>query len=407
MKKPCLTIIYALAVPCLISSCSSEESPAHVFRLHEEDGVMIAETTGGPKYTGELFEYEELYHLEQDESREETLLSDARIARMDEEGYVYVTDGGNNRIAVFGPDGSFSHSFGREGAGPGEFRSPRLLGFDGDMVVVVDSMLQRTLLFRQDGTFIRSFEYPRVNMIENVFYNTMSAWPAPGSGSVLIQQGMGMTETGQSITFRAVVLSPDGELLTDLRAPQSMVPRDYEGLPMMHYFPGVGLGRSLLEEPVLELFGLDGTLQKKIRIEYQPEPVTQGDREQVRDAMRQYLGSIEDDRQREIYQQRLDDLSFPSSKSFWFSVVLGTDGFFWASVPGYRMSLTASGTRHRVLSPEGEYLGVTSFPGVPASVSRAQLDHGHLIFMYEDEATGAPIITVFRLHSAIRGFTYP
>jgi hypothetical protein len=407
MKKPFLTIMCALAVPGLIAACSNEESPTHAFRLREENGVMIAETTGGPKFTGELFEYEELYQLEQDESREETLLSEARFARMDEEGYVYVTDGGNNRIAVFGPDGSFSHSIGREGSGPGEFRSPSLLGFDGDMVVVINNMLQRTLLFRRDGTFIRSFEYPRMNMLERVFYNTRSAWPAPGGGSVLIQQGMGMTETGQSITFRAAVLSPDGELLTDLRAPQSQVPRNYEGLPMMHYFPGVGLGRSLPEEPVLELFGLDGTLRKKIRIEYEPEPVTQGDREQVRDAMRQYLESIEDGRQREIYQQRLDDLSFPSSKSFWFSAVLGTDGFFWASVPGYRLSLTASGSRYRVLSPKGEYLGVTSFPDVPASVSRAQLDHGHLIFMYEDEATGAPIITVFRLHSAIRGFTYP
>ena len=407
MNKPCISIICALAIPCLLSACAGEESPAHAFRLSMENGIMIAETTGGPKYTRELFEYEELYHLEQDESREETLLSDARFARMDEQGYVYVTDGGNDRIAVFGPDGSFSHSFGREGAGPGEFRNPMLLGFLDDIVVVVDSMQQRTLLFRRDGTFIRSFGYPRVNMIENVFYNTISAWPGPEGGSVLVQQGMSMAETGQSITFRAVVLSPEGELLTDLRAPQSMLPRDYEGLPMMHYLPGVGFLRSLVEEPVLELFDLDGTLQKIIRIEYQPEPVTKDDRELVRNAMRQYMESIEDERQREIYQQRLDDLSFPANKLFWASTVLGTDGFYWASIPGYRMNVSASGTRSRVLSPEGEYLGITSFPDVPVSISRARLDHGHLLFMYEDEDTGAPVIAVFRIRSAIRGFTYP
>ena len=234
MKKPCLTIFISIAAISLFTACSSKVSPDHAFRLYEEDGVMIAETTGGPRYSGELFEYEELFNLEQDESRDETLLSSARSARMDDEGYFFVPDGGNDRIAVFRPDGTYSHSFGREGEGPGEFRSVGLLGFIDDMIMVVDPRLLRTLLFHKDGSFIRSFGFPRVNMIDNVFFNTMSAWPGPEGGSILLQQGMGQSESGPIITFRAAVLDAGGEVLTDLRTPQSALPRNYEGLSMMH-----------------------------------------------------------------------------------------------------------------------------------------------------------------------------
>ena len=285
--KPFLSMACVFVISCLLTVCSSSESTDHTFRISEMDGVTIAETSGGPKYTDELFEYEELYHLEQDESREETLLSEAQTARMDEGGYIYVTDSGNDRIAVFNPDGSFSHSIGRDGAGPGEFRDPRLLGILGDTILVTDNTLARTLLFQRDGTFIRSFGYTRINMADNLPIITMHAWPGPAGESVLIQQGMGMTESGQSFEFRAIVVSSEREIITDLRAPKTLIPRDYEGFPMMHYFPGLGIGRFLIEEPALEIFNLDGTLIKEIRVVYEPEPVTEADRDLVRRDLQQ------------------------------------------------------------------------------------------------------------------------
>ncbi len=407
MMKPCLSINYVLLAPFLLAGCSSPESPDHTFIVSEVDGVTIAETSGGPKYTGELFEYEELYHLEQDETREETLLSEAQTARMDGEGYIYVTDGGNDRIAVFRPDGSFSHSLGREGAGPGEFRDPRFLGILGDTILVTDNTLARTLLFQRDGTFIRSFGYTRINMVDNSPIITMHAWPGPAGESVLIQQGMGMTESGQSFEFRAIVVSSEREIITDLRAPKTLIPRDYEGFPMMHYFPGLGIGRFLIEEPALEIFNLDGTLLKKIKVMYDPEPVTEADRDLVRRELQQQMDEEMNEARRENMRRRLDSLSFPATKSFWYSVTLGSDGYFWASVPRNTWNADANGAQQRVLSPEGEYLGVTTFPDIPGYSPRVQVDQGHLIYMYEDETTGAPVVTVFRLSSAIRGFTYP
>ena len=401
------TILWLLVVLFHLSGCSMSGSSAHRFRLYEEDGVQIAVTTGGPKYATELFEYEELYRLEQDASREETLLGTARMALMDENGTIFVNDLVNFRVAVFSPDGSFSHSIGGEGGGPGEFRRPSLTGFFDDMVAVSDFRQSRTNLFSKDGVFVRAFRFPRMNSISGVSFITMSVWPYPGGGSVLIQQGLSRGRTEPLITFRGVLLDADGEVQLDIRAPRASVPRDFEGLPMVQYFPGVGFCRSLVEEPVLEIFDMTGTLRKRIRIDRDPEPVRPADRKLIHDFDQQWLETIEGVLEQESARRELEELSFPSYKSFWSEVTLGTDGYYWASIPGYLRNDSVSGEARRVLSPEGEYLGVTSFPEVAAISSTARLDYGHLLLMYQAHETGAPVVTVYRIRSTIDGFDYP
>lgn len=145
----------------LLSCSSSEDSLSHAFQVYEEDGVTIAKTTGGPKYEGELFEYEEVVRLEQDESNEETILYRANQYLMGEDGNYYVNDRGNSRIAVFGPDGKYVRSFGRDGDGPGEFRSLNLLWIRNNTVAVFDMRNRRTSLFNVDGNFLQSFSYSK------------------------------------------------------------------------------------------------------------------------------------------------------------------------------------------------------------------------------------------------------
>jgi DNA-binding beta-propeller fold protein YncE len=45
-------------------------------------------------------------------------------AVVDRDGYLYVADLGNNRIAVFDPRGRFLFAWGTFGTGDGQFRSP-------------------------------------------------------------------------------------------------------------------------------------------------------------------------------------------------------------------------------------------------------------------------------------------
>lgn len=45
-----------------------------------------------------------------------------RGVAVDDQGYIFVADSGNNRIQIFHPDGTFLRAFGCWGIGKGEFK---------------------------------------------------------------------------------------------------------------------------------------------------------------------------------------------------------------------------------------------------------------------------------------------
>ena len=46
----------------------------------------------------------------------------SRGVAVDEQGFIFVADSGNNRIQIFNPDGTFLRAFGRWGQNDGEFK---------------------------------------------------------------------------------------------------------------------------------------------------------------------------------------------------------------------------------------------------------------------------------------------
>jgi len=73
-------------------------------------------------------------------------------------GDLYLVDGVNNRVLVLNSRGKTNFSFGREGAGPGEFKHP--LGIDisdEGKVFIADSGNHRIQVFDLKGNFLRMF----------------------------------------------------------------------------------------------------------------------------------------------------------------------------------------------------------------------------------------------------------
>ena len=60
-----------------------------------------------------------------------------RHVAVDTSGMVYVSEEDNHRVSVFTTEGQFVTSFGRKGAGPGEFNSPQGLSVDNNGIVYV------------------------------------------------------------------------------------------------------------------------------------------------------------------------------------------------------------------------------------------------------------------------------
>lgn len=71
------------------------------------------------------------------------------------DGRIAVVNAGSQEVRVYDQDGRFLDAFGREGDGPGEFRSPRWIWQRADSLVVYDARQQRFAWFTADGRFVR------------------------------------------------------------------------------------------------------------------------------------------------------------------------------------------------------------------------------------------------------------
>ncbi|MFL5901433.1 MAG: 6-bladed beta-propeller [Solirubrobacterales bacterium] len=76
----------------------------------------------------------------------------------DSEGNIWVTDTENNRVEEFNSKGEYLSQFGKEGAGNGEFNSPKGLAIDSsDNIWVVDSGNNRVQEFNSKGEYLLKF----------------------------------------------------------------------------------------------------------------------------------------------------------------------------------------------------------------------------------------------------------
>ncbi len=405
--KCCHLITYTFVTLGLCTACSSVESPDHIFSIIEENGVPIALNSGGPKYTEPLFTYEELYRLDQDESREETILSGTGSPRMDADGNVYVGDSQNYRIAVFDNTGRFLKSIGREGSGPGEFRTLSLRGIFDDHVVAFDPSQLRITIFTIDGEFVQSILYPRITMKPSLFFNTTGAYPAPGNRIVVTQQAFAPVGDGTGSAFRVGVHTETGDELAEVISPPAPGPGNFIGAPILHYIPGRGILNVKCPEPEMEWYDLDGSLRQVIRLDIERDSVTASDRDRVTSEIRAEIENTPEGNQRTRPQRELDNIAFPNDRDPWFGALVDESGFIWAGEPRGSYLSPIHHRKWRLLSPEGEYLGDTYFPEVSGRAVAGRPSYGHLIMTWEDEETGAPVVAVFRVRSAIRGFTYP
>lgn len=122
-STPGPTLVAVVALTVGVTSCAADEPGVeHDFAVTVEDGVEVALTTGGPRYHGEIFEYEKLLEIRPDPGIEESILYDPMAMTVDESGNFYVSVHQDGRVAVFDPEGDWVRDIGRQGQGPGEFQ---------------------------------------------------------------------------------------------------------------------------------------------------------------------------------------------------------------------------------------------------------------------------------------------
>ncbi len=387
----------------------------HSFQTYMEGAVRIAETTGGPRFTEDLFTYELVLTLYQDEEIEESLLVGPYRFFMDENGAFFVEDAGSARIVVFNDEGHYSHSIGRMGAGPGEFASPTLQSVHQGVISVFDWRLRRLTHFQTDGSLVETISVPLDSPYMIPFYHE-----TPDGSSVLINrmenvesfqewirvsvydesQQVNWTKEFEKVKpwYRQINASPRGNI-----TPRTLY--HFGTSPLCTYDQLYGIIYTPGWEPYVDFYQPDGTHYQRYLSNIPYESTSRGDRQQVRQFLQERIES-NSGRSKENFITELDNLELPDHKAFWTNIEVDDNGFLWMEVPTlnmYNLSSRAVGRYYRVFSSEGEYLGTTQRP----FCYRSQIDNGHLLLISSDRESGEMELHVYMVHPAIEGLIYP
>jgi len=409
MRTSILSALIPISTILLISTGCSLDRGQHRFRIIEENGVKIALTTGGPQYSEPLFRYEPVLTLKQDQNREESLLYRPSIFVMAPDGYFYVEDNRNYRIAEFNPQGEYERSFGRKGGGPGEFGDFwAIVQFDGSILTIQDVFQRRLTRYRTDGELLDIISPSKGGMFDALHY-------APGGLLVVIDGEGEFREEHQFLRSLALVTDTSMEdTLTVIHSDWVNIGRRtfrddgtenrtsiiYSSSPTVKYVDGRGIMITSGMEPAIDWYDLDGNLLERIRVDLPQQPVTASMRSEYMAKRNAMLTERENPRP----PLPRESFAFSEFVGYWRDVRVDDAGYIWLrDVLDHWAFEHERGYLFHVIDPEGRYLGTTNLP----SDLGWTIYGGNLLHIDRDEETGARIPTVSRIVPAVPGLKYP
>jgi hypothetical protein len=403
-----------ILITALLTACSSQAGmDAHVFDVQDEDGVTVAVTSGGPKYSIELFTYEKELVLDTNQGTD-ALLYRPNQFMADATGTMYINDTGLASILVFDADGRYTHQIGRKGFGPGEATYWRIQLIEDGIIQLYGEKERRTTRFRTDGTLLDLATLPSsVDLIGNTSFIIL-----PDSRRLILTNTASAGKAPLNRRWGAVIFSAGWDTIGAVHTPWTRMATMIEGMsgkasflpvpiafgpqPTVLYHPAHGIILSPSEQPELQIYDLDGRLTRRIIIDREPEPVTETDREGYRQALLQRMDPSDTAtlRMNEVVAEQSE---YAAVKAYWGPAEVDDAGYLWLDTTLLPDAQEAGSHTFIVLSPEGEFLGTTTRPYRPnTSISR-----GRMYVLEEDPETGEILPTVYRITPAVRGLNYP
>ena len=145
-------VIFLAICLALFSACSKRaEDRGWSANIEIIDGIKVVTNPEEPKYGEFTFELEEDLAIG-DVNDEDYFFPNAVTLNVDNDGNIYVCDGGNRRVQKYDKSGIYLRTIGRQGQGPGEYMYPSRLFLDEDGNPLVND--SRSLLYYdKDGVF--------------------------------------------------------------------------------------------------------------------------------------------------------------------------------------------------------------------------------------------------------------
>lgn len=202
---------------------------------------------------------------------EESMLLEPTVIDADDDGNIYVLDRKAVQIKVFDPQGRFIRIIGRTGQGPGEFQSLRYFQITPqNNILAVDLIARRVTVFSLEGQFIKDLSAGKMWMFLEARMD--SNGDIIGSHTIMDQQA------------RTELVRFDADLQpvhTVASVPIARFPvfNPYFPLLMFAVTPDGNIIWGITTEYEFKVVNREGKTVKKIVKKYDPEILTQEDRE--------------------------------------------------------------------------------------------------------------------------------
>jgi hypothetical protein len=409
MRPQLVWICYLLIVLSYACSANPDE-PIHVFIISEKDGIQNAVNNGIPKYQGELFRFEILLTLEENQEKGESYLVRPTSFLNDDRGYYYIADRADARIVVYNASGYYVFSFGQRGAGPGDLDDPVLTEISNGLIDVWDRRLRRTTRYRTDGQVVDVLTSIKATNLDAIYHG-------PNQSVIEICKPYRRDTDYQIMQARVVIFNSGEDTLGAIES--EWVPISYvvtfdgdtpvsrtwvlfaSSRPNVIVVPDRGLYLTTGATPSLYFYDFTGREIRRIELNLAPQPVSEDEYnaqvQRLDDLINTTTGS-----RRTVFKAFKKELRVPETKTYWDRIVADDRGYIWLRVPELEKVREAlGGDLYRIINFEGEYIGDNRAPiglGVPT--------RGQLLCLPTDEETGLIVPTVYRIQSAITGWKY-
>ena len=195
-----LELVILLAICLALSSACSKGTKEKEWSANIEivDGIKVVTSPEEPKYGVFAFDLEEDLAIG-DVNDEDYFFPRPVTLNVDNDGNIYVCDGGNRRVQKYEKNGTYVRTIGRQGQGPGEYMFPSRLFLD-DLGNPCVSDSRSLLYYDKDGVFQEKIQLKG-------FYSILI--PGPKGTFLGTTQPSGRTEGGAKTSI--IQIGQNGE----------------------------------------------------------------------------------------------------------------------------------------------------------------------------------------------------
>jgi hypothetical protein len=291
------------------------------------DGIPHVRNGSEPLEGTQTIELEELWRVGGDDD-DELLFGMIGQVLQDDEGNVYILDRQLSEVKVLSADGEFLRTLSREGEGPGETRRPRdMLMLDDGSLGIVQMMPGRIVGVGLDGTPGDNIT-PGGEGEAGGFSALFNAWSRDGNllicGEKMVPRPPGVID----VTRYLARIATDGT--EEVRLIEKQSERDMqrfvwdEGEDYFVQHGGLALGAKgrVYAAPVrdryqVQVYALDGTIERVIEREFTPRKRNQDDKDRVSNTMRMVINGREVPKEIADTDPCIDQLWVDDAEQLW------------------------------------------------------------------------------------------